>query len=189
MISFKNIFVIYGPSGSGQDSVIEGVEKFIDVERVITTVTRPMRPAESQGHPYYFISHDEFEKKIVQNKLLEYVEKYDGVYYGVTSEEVERVAESRKVGIWKVDFAGARDLKTRFPELTVIYINAPLEQIEERIRRRDNPTEEYIQTRLAHIREWLPKSIYDYQIENQDGKLDEAITQATALIKRHSVAS
>ena len=189
MVSFKNIFVIYGPSGSGQDSVIEGVQKLIAVERVITTVTRPMRQAESQGHPYYFISRDQFEKKIEQKELLEYLQKFDGVYYGVTTEEVERVAKSGKIGIWKVDFAGARDLKTRFPELTVICINAPLAQIEERIRRRDNPTEEYIQTRLAHIREWLPKSIYDYQIENQDGKLDEAIAQATALIKKHHATS
>ena len=96
MVSFKNIFVIYGPSGSGQDSVIEGVQKLIAVERVITTVTRPMRQAESQGHPYYFISRDQFEKKIEQKELLEYLQKFDGVYYGVTTEEVEREAEKRK---------------------------------------------------------------------------------------------
>lgn len=186
MTSLKNIFVIYGPSGSGQDSVIEGVQKKISVERVITTVTRPPRPMESEGHPYYFVTRDEFEKKIQRGALLEYVEKYLGVYYGVTTEEIERVATGRKIGIWKVDFAGARDLKQRFPELTVIFINATLDIIEERLRRRDAITEEDLQARLNHIREWLPKSIYDYKIENEEGKLDEAIQKVLAIIKERA---
>lgn len=182
----KNIFVIYGPSGSGQDSVIEGLQQKISLERIVTSVTRPMRPSESQGHPYYFISDEEFEEKIKNGELLEYVKKYNGVYYGVTREEVDRVAQSGKVGIWKVDFAGARDLKNRFPELTVIFINAPLSIIEARIRKRDHPTEEYLQTRLSHIREWLPKCIYDYKIENEEGKLEQTIEQAYQIIQKHS---
>lgn len=182
----KNIFVIYGPSGSGQDSVIEGLQKNISLERIITTVTRPMRPTESQGHPYYFISNEEFESKIKNRELLEYLKKYDGVYYGVTRKEVERVMQSEKRGIWKVDFAGARDLKQRFPELTVIFINAPLSVIEKRIRKRDHPTEEYLQTRLNHIREWLPKSVYDFKVENEEGKLEQTIEQVTAIIEKYS---
>lgn len=186
MSRFKNIFVIYGPSGSGQDSIVEGVQKIIPLERIVTTVTRPPRPEESQGHPYYFITRAEFEEKIQQQKLLEYVEKYLGVYYGVTSEEVERVAHSGKIGIWKVDFEGARNLKDRFPELTVIFINAPLDIIETRLRRRETITEADLQARLSHIREWLPKSIYDYKVENEDGKLDQAVAQVCAIIRKHS---
>lgn len=189
MINFKNIFVVYGPSGSGQDSIVEGIQKKIPVERIITTVTRPPRSMESQGHPYYFVTRDEFEKKIKQGDLLEYVEKYLGVYYGVMTEEVKRVAQSGKIGIWKVDFAGARDLKQRFPELTVLFINAPIEILEKRIRRRDTITEEELQARLKHIREWIPKSIYDYKIENEEGKLKQAIEQACHIIKEHTEQS
>jgi guanylate kinase len=180
---YSNIFVIYGPSGSGQDSVIEGVQKQIPLERVVTTVTRPMRPTEAQGHPYYFITKEAFEEKIDNDELLEYVKKYEGDYYGVTKDEVERVAQSGKIGIWKVDFAGAIDLKQRFPELTVICINAPLSAIERRIRKRDNPTEKYLQARLQHIREWLPKSIYDFKVENEDGKLEETIKKVCSIIQ------
>lgn len=186
MINFKKIFIIYGPSGSGQDSVIEGVQKKIPVERIVTTVSRPPRTMESQGHPYYFVTRDEFEKKIHQGDLLEYVEKYLGVYYGVTTNEVERVASSGKIGIWKVDFEGARNLKKRFPELTVIFVNAPIDSIKERIRKRDTITEKELQARLEHIREWLPKSIYDYKIENEEGQLEQAIEQAYQIIKEHS---
>lgn len=179
------MFVIYGPSGSGQDSVIEGAAKKIDLERVITTVTRPMRSMESQGHPYYFISREAFEKGIKEGVFLEYVEKYLGIYYGVTTEEVERIAKGKSVGIWKVDFEGARDLKKRFPELIVIFINAPLSIIERRLRRREAITEEDLQARLKHIREWLPKSIYDYKIENEEGKLDQAIEEVVSIIEKN----
>jgi guanylate kinase len=189
MPSFKNIFVIYGPSGSGQDSVIEGVQKKIPIERIVTTVTRPPRPEESQGHPYYFIDRASFEEKIKRGDLLEYVEKYLGVYYGVMTEEVERVAHSGKIGIWKVDFAGARDLKKRFPELTVIFINAPLDIIETRLRRRTTMTEADLQARLTHIREWLPKSVYDYKVENEEGKLEQTVEAVCAIIEKHSAKS
>lgn len=180
------MFVIYGPSGSGQDSVIEGLQKKMPLERVITTTTRPLRPTESQGHPYYFISQKEFEEKIENGELLEHLKKYDGVYYGVTKQEVERVAEDNKTGIWKIDFAGAEDIKKRFPELTVIRITAPLEVLEERIRKRDHPTEEYLQSRLHHIREWLPKSVYDFSVENEEGKLEQTVEQVYQIIKKHS---
>ena len=186
MYSLKNVFVIYGPSGSGQDSVIEGLQKILPLERVVTTTTRPMRPTESQGNPYYFVSKEEFEKNIREGKMLEQVQKYDGVYYGVTEKDLARVASGKRIGIWKVDFEGARNLKKRFPELMVLYISASLEILEQRIRRRDNPSEEYIQTRLKHIKEWTPKSIYDYKIENEQGKLEETIEKTRAIIQKHA---
>lgn len=179
---YSHIFIIYGPSGSGQDSVIEGVQKKIPLERVVTTVTRPMRPTEKQGHPYYFTTKENFEKKIQAGELLEYLKKYEGDYYGVTKKEVDRVAKSGKVGIWKVDFAGAINLKQRFPEITVIFINAPLSIIEKRLRKRDHPTEAYLQARLDHIREWLPKSIYDFKVENTEGHLLETIDTVCSII-------
>ncbi|PIR95197.1 guanylate kinase, partial [Candidatus Falkowbacteria bacterium CG10_big_fil_rev_8_21_14_0_10_37_6] len=52
----QKIFIISGPSGAGEDSVIDGLKKLLPIERVITTTTRAMRKNESQGNPYYFIS-------------------------------------------------------------------------------------------------------------------------------------
>lgn len=181
----KNIFVIYGPSGSGQDSVIEGVANVLPIERVITTVSREMRTDESQGHPYYFISLAEFEELIHTNSLAEYVKKYTGIYYGVTQQELNRVFNGENVGVWKVDFEGAITIKKRFPNAVVIKINAPIDVIEKRIRSRETLPENEVQSRLNHIREWLPKSIYDYQVENEEGKLDEAIAKVKAIIESH----
>lgn len=182
----KNIFVIYGPSGSGQDSVIEGIAKLLPIERVVTTVSRSMRSHESQGHPYYFISEEEFENLITTEALAEFVQKYTGIYYGVTNEELARALNSGKAAVWKVDFEGAITIKKRFPEAVIIMINAPLDIIERRIRSREKLPEDEVQSRLIHIREWLPKSIYDYKIENEEGKLEQTIEQVAAIIKKHS---
>ncbi len=183
----KNVFVIHGPSGSGQDSIIEGVAKLLPVERVITTVSREMRSFESQRHPYYFITKEAFEDLLRTDALAEYVQKYTGIYYGVTKAELDRFAKnnSGKIGIWKVDAEGAATIKARYPDSIVIMISAPLKVIEERIRNRETLPEEEIQSRLSHIKEWLPKSIYDYRIENEEGKLDEAIAQVKAIIESH----
>lgn len=181
----KSIFVIYGPSGSGQDSIIEGVAKLLPIERVVTTVSREMRSFESQGHPYYFISSVAFEELIRADALAEYVKKYTGIYYGVTKQELARVLNAGKAGVWKVDFEGAITIKKRFPHAIVIMINAPLEIIEQRIRKRETLPEAEVQSRLNHIREWLPKSIYDYQVENEENKLDEAVAQVKAIIESH----
>jgi guanylate kinase len=181
----KNIFVLFGPSGSGQDSVIEGIAKLLPIERVITTVSRKMRSFESQGRPYYFISPEAFEKLIHTGALAEYVRKYTGIYYGVTKQELERVLIGERAGVWKVDFEGAITIKKRFPHAIVIMITAPLEIIEQRIRTRETLPEEEVQSRLSHIREWLPKSIYDYQVKNEEGKLDQTIAEVKAIIESH----
>lgn len=146
-----------------------------------------MRSFESQGHPYYFITNEAFEDLLRADALAEYVQKYTRIYYGVTKAELARFSEkhSEKIGIWKVDAEGAATIKARYPEIIVIMITAPLEVIERRIRNRETLPEEEIQSRLEHIKEWLPKSIYDYRIENEEGKLDEAVAQVKAIIESH----
>lgn len=146
-----------------------------------------MRSFESQGHPYYFITKEAFEDLLRADALAEYVQKYTGIYYGVTKAELARFSEkhSGKIGIWKVDAEGAATIKARYPEVVVIMITAPLEVIESRIRNRGVLPEEEIQSRLEHIKEWLPKSIYDYQIENEEGKLEEAVARVKAIIESH----
>lgn len=181
----SSIFIISGPSGSGQDSVIEGLEKFFPLERVITTVTRPMRPGESQGHPYHFISQDEFKKRIAQDGFVEYAQHYNDNYYGVESQELERVSASGKIGIWKMDYKGVMTAKEKYPDMVSILINAPsLEILENRIRLRDNASDEYIKERMEYTKEWMKHlDIYDHVVINDDGKLGEAVQQVAEIIR------
>ena len=98
----NNLFIISGPSGAGEDSIIEGLKSHFPIERVITTTSRPMRPGDSNGNPYYFISKEEFKKRIEEEKFFEWAQEYNDNYYGVTHEEINRVIDSNKIGIWKI---------------------------------------------------------------------------------------
>ncbi len=183
----RNIFIISGPSGAGEDSIIDGLAKLLPVERAITTVTRSPRTGESDGHPYYFVSLEEFRKKIADGEMAEHAQQYNGNFYGVTKKELERISASGKIGIWKIDYQGVEAAKRMFPDIIAIFITAPLEILERRIRMRDNLTEEYIAERMAYTKQWLEHTdIYDYQVENEQGKLDEAIRQVYAIIAKHA---
>lgn len=179
------IFIISGPSGAGEDSIIEGLKKYFEIERVITTTTRAMRPGESQGNPYYFIDREEFIKRRDNNEFVEWAEQYNGNLYGVAKEEIERVKTSGKVGTWKIEWKGVITAKKLFPEIKSIFVTVTdLKILEDRIRRRDGVTEEYVRERMEYTKEWMKHAdIYDYEVVNEEGKLSEAIAQTAEIIK------
>ena len=182
----NKLFILSGPSGSGQDSIIVGLRSHFEIERVITTTTRAMRPGESQGQPYYFISAEEFQQKIKAGEFVEYAQEYNDHFYGVTKSELERVTNSGKVGIWKIEYKGVIAVKKMFPGIIAILSNAPsLAVLEKRIRERDKgASEEYIQERMDYTKEWLKhKDIYDFEVMNEEGKLDEAIAKTAQIIQ------
>jgi guanylate kinase len=183
-----NLFIISGPSGAGEDSIIEGLRKCFVIEKVITTTTREMRPGESQGNPYYFISKEDFQEGINHGNFIEWAEEYNGNFYGTTKIELERVLSSGKMGIWKIDYHGVINAKKKNPEITAIFITVPsLDVLENRIRRRDNVTSKYVKERMEYTREWMKHAdIYDYTVVNEEGKLEEAIQKTAKIIRENS---
>lgn len=183
----SNIFIISGPSGAGEDSVMDGLKKYFDLERIVNTTTRKMRFREFQGIPYHFISLIEFQNGIERGEFAEYAQEYNGNYYGVTKNELERVANSGKIGLWKMEYQGVITVKKKYPNIPAILINAPsLEILERRLRRRDNISEGYIKERMEYTKEWLKHlDIYDYTIINEEGKLDKAISEVAEIIRKH----
>ena len=181
----NNIFIISGPSGAGEDSIIDGLKKFMPIERIVTATTREMRPGEKSGREYYFISRDDFIKLIKEKKLFEYAQEYNNNYYGVTYDEINRVKACGKIGIWKIEYKGVITAKKLIPGIIAIFINAPLKILEKRIKRRGNVTEEFIKKRLEYTTEWLKHlDIYDYTVENEEGKLNQTIKQVVEIIKK-----
>ena len=100
----NNIFIISGPSGAGEDSIINELEKIFPIERVITTTTREMRLGEFQKNPYYFITKKEFAKGVEKNIFFEYAQEYNSNYYGVSYNEIKRVQACGRAGIWKIEY-------------------------------------------------------------------------------------
>src|SRR4030042_4578931 len=183
----SKIFIISGPSGTGEDSIIEGLRKHFEIERVITTSTRSTRPGETNGKPYYFINREEFIKRRDNGEFVEWAEQYNNNLYGVNEEEIKRVKNSGKVGIWKLDLKGVMTAKKLYPEIKSIFITVPdLKTLEDRIRRRGGISEEYIKERMEYTKEWMKhKDVYDYEVYNEEGKLDEAIQKTAEIIKKY----
>jgi guanylate kinase len=181
---FENLIIISGPSGAGEDSIIKGLKEVLPLDIVITTTTRDMRENEAQGNPYYFIPNNEFIKLIENDELFEYAQEYNGNFYGVTIKELERVSQSDKIGLWKIEYQGVITAKKKIPNIKAIFINAPLETLETRIRKRENVDEGYVKERMNYTKEWLKyKDIYDYEVINEEGKLDQAIEKVAKIIK------
>jgi guanylate kinase len=184
----NNLFIISGPSGSGQDTIIAALAKKIPIKRVITTTTRAMRPKEKEGKPYYFISKEKFKAMIDKNLFFEWAEEYNGNLYGVTKKEIEKVKNCDQIGIWKIEYKGVITAKKLMPAVIAILINAPLEILEKRIRKRDKGMgEEYIRERMDYTREWLKhKNVYDYEVMNKEGELKETVNKIKKIIKSES---
>ena len=181
----NNIFIISGPSGSGKDAIINGLKKILSTNQLITTTSRPMRAGEREGRPYYFITEEQFKKNIKQNKFFEYDFHYKN-YYGLSCEEINKAKANNKISFWQAEYKGVITAKKKMPGLTAIFINSPLEVLINRMRRREVKLDEYIfKQRIKDIKKWLKHlDIYDYIIENEEGKLDQTINQVVEIIKK-----
>jgi len=183
----NNIFIISGPSGTGKDSIIQGLKKILPLKQLITTVSRPMRAGECQGKPYYFITKKQFETNIKQNKFFEYDFHYKN-YYGLTYDEINQAKASGKIYFWQAEYKGVKTAKKKMPDLTAIFINSPLEILIARMRRRETKLDEKIfKQRVKDTKEWLKHlGIYDYIVNNEQNKLSQTIAKVAEIIKKNA---
>lgn len=182
----SSIFIISGPSGAGEDSVMEGLKNYLDIERIVNTTTRKIRPGEVQGNPYYFISEEDFLNKAKSGEFIEYAREYNNNLYGVTKKELERVVSLKKIGLWKMEYKGVMTAKKAFPGVIAILLTAPWEILEKRIRRRHSVSEEFVEERKSYTEEWMKHtSIYDYIVYNEEGKLGETIKKVAEIVKNN----
>lgn len=180
----KNVFIISGPTGSGKDAILEELAKTTPFERIITSTTRTMRPGESEGRPYHFLPREMFERKVTAGEFIEHSINENHEYYGVTRAEIDRLQASNNLILWKLDWKGVESAKKLYPGIRAILITAPLPVLEARLRKRDgNRGECYFEERRQYTEEWLNHTdIYDYIVENEEGKLDEAVQKVKAIL-------
>lgn len=185
-MQLDNIVIISGPSGAGEDSVIDGLSEFTTVNRVITTTTRKPRAGEVHGKHHYFISKEDFKKLIDIDSMIEWAQQYNGNFYGVTIDELQRVARLEGIGVWKIEYQGVIRAKELFPKiLSILLMAESLEVLEDRIRARSDVSEEFITERMNYTREWMKHTdIYDYTIINKQGLLHETIQEVVDILRK-----
>ena len=170
MMNKGNLIVISGPSGTGKGTVCKELLKAQpEIVFSISATTRKPRPGEVNGKDYWFLSKEEFQQMIAENRLLEWAEVY-GNYYGTPADKVREVLESGKDVLLEIDTQGALNVQKMFlKEGTFIFLLPPsLAELEKRIRGRGTETEEAIKRRLSAAIEEIPRgNNYDYIITNE----------------------
>lgn len=151
----KKIILICGPSGSGKNTILSYVLKeVLEIEFYTTATSRDMREGEVDGVNYFFLTKEEFQKKIENDEFLEWEEVYDGVYYGTLKVELERIYQKGKVPISDLDVKGAVRIKDIYKEnALLIFIKTPISVIKQRLIFRGTDSDEKIQIRLDRAEE------------------------------------
>ena len=161
------LFVISGASGVGKSTVLGKVMAAReDLSFSVSATTRQPRPGEQEGVHYYFITKEQFEDMIAQDAFLEY-DNHAKNYYGTPIAQLEEKMEKGHV-ILDVEPVGARNVKNKRPDATLIFILPPSgEELERRLRSRGDTSEDQIQIRLERAKwEMDQVSWYDYAVTN-----------------------
>lgn len=178
------IIIISAPSGAGKTTIVKQVLKDIpQLAFSISATTRNPRKGEIDGRDYYFLSVDEFQKRIKNNEFIEYETVYEGLIYGTLSSEVERITKAGRYPIFDVDVKGGINIKQKFGKQALsIFIKPPSrEELERRLRGRGTDEEDVIRKRLERAKEELEHTRqFDKVIVND--KLEEAIEETEKII-------
>jgi guanylate kinase len=165
-----SIIVISAPSGTGKTTIVRRIlGDFPKVVFSISATTRKKREHEVEGVDYFFISEEEFKKKIQNNEFVEWELFYD-YYYGTFRSFIDNRINNGKSVILEVDVHGALEIKRIYPDAILIYIAPPsLEELLIRLRKRQTENEEDLRKRIERAKmELSHKDKFDYFIVNND---------------------
>lgn len=190
------ILIVSGPSGTGKTTVCSRVrEDMPELRFSVSCTTRAPRAGEQHGKDYYFLSREEFKRRIDNGEFIEYAEVFSNYYGTLKSEVIDRVKRGEDVFL-DIDIQGAMQIRQSTQQSPLlrtccefIFIAPPsLQELESRLRRRASESEEQIMQRLGksklEISYWKQ---YDYLVINDI--LEVAVEEMKSLIKMTRMAT
>lgn len=178
------LVVLSGPSGVGKGTVRKALFNMPEQNFVysVSMTTRPMRPGEENGKDYFFVTKEEFEKRIEEGKFLEHAE-FVGNYYGTPIDEVNKQLDNGKEVILEIEVDGALQVREKCKDAVFIFLVPPSkEALYNRLKRRGTESEEVIQERIAKAnREFKLACKYDYIVVNDE--VNNAADRIMAIIR------
>lgn len=173
--------IFSAPSGSGKSTIVNFLLQHPELRMSfsVSATSRAPRGEEKDGEAYFFLSADEFRRRIDNGDFLEYEQVYEGVFYGTLKEQVEKLLAQGRNVVFDVDVVGGCNIKKYFGERALsLFIQPPSpEELERRLRGRATDSEEMIIKRLAKARyemEFAPE--FDLTIVND--RLEDACASA-----------
>ncbi len=177
------VFVITGQSGAGKGTLIrEVLARVPELETTVSATSRARRPGEADGREYWFLSDDDFARRIENGEFLESV-TYVGHRYGTLLAELERIRANGRAPLLELETQGALTVADRVPGAVTIFVTAPIPELERRLRRRATESSGEIDERIRVAREQLEVADrFDHVIHNAD--LQRAADELTGIVER-----
>ncbi len=178
------IFAVSAPSGTGKTTIVRQILKeFPDLVFSVSATTRKRRLDESDGIDYFFISEEEFKRKIENNEFVEWEKFYD-YYYGTYKTFIEDNINNGKPVITEIDVKGALELKKIYPDAVLIFIVPPsFDELVNRLKKRQTENHDDLLKRIERAKMELSlKDNFDYLIDNSN--LENAIEDTKNLIRK-----
>jgi guanylate kinase len=172
------VLVITGPSGAGKGTLIKAlVDRLPELEVAVSATTRAQRPGELDGVEYWFLTETEFVRRIAAGDFLEHVEYVSGKRYGTLRSEIGRIADEGRVCVLELELDGALRVQEEVTGSVTIFIAAPVEELERRLRERATESTGEIEDRIALARDQLEQAHkFRYMVRNDD------VTRATEVL-------
>lgn len=177
----KNLLIVLsGPSGVGKGTIVNKLLQGGGYALSVSCTTRAPRAGEVDGKSYFFISKEEFEKRIKSGGFLEYSNHFEN-YYGTPKDFVEKQLEKHDV-ILEIEVDGALQVKRVMPQAVLIMITPPsVEELKARLLKRGSEDEQTIARRISRMEYEVSKqSEYDYTVINDD--LSKAVDEIKNII-------
>ena len=180
------MIVVSAPSGSGKSTIVNWLMQEhpeLKLYFSISCTSRAPRGTEQNGVEYFFLTPEEFRKKIENNEFLEYEEVYEDRFYGTLKAQVERQLEAGQNVVFDVDVKGGINIKHYYGDQAMsLFIQPPsIEELRRRLEGRGTDTPEAIESRLAKAEYELTFAPqFDHIVVNDD--LDAAKEETLRLI-------
>jgi len=179
------LIVFSAPSGSGKTTIVRYLlkQKELNLEFSISATSREKRGKEAHGKDYYFLSFEDFKKKIKNDEFLEWEEVYRDNFYGTLKSEVERIWALGKHVIFDIDVSGGLRIKRKYPEQTLaVFVKPPsIDELKIRLKKRKTESPDKINMRVAKASAELATApLFDAIVVNDD--LEKALSESYNLV-------
>ncbi len=164
------LLVVSSPSGAGKTTLSSRLRaEFPDLGFSVSYTTRPMRSGEQDGRDYHFVSEETFAKMVDEDAFVEWAWVH-GHHYGTSYAAVAQAMEDGTDMLFDIDYQGARQIKSRFPDAVMVFVLPPsMEELSQRLHSRATDAQDVIERRLqGAVEELNHYDAYEYLVINDD---------------------